>query len=80
MRLEAIDPSHADTVALVRGPLVLFALAENPRAVSRQALLAAEQVSGQTATWQAQTASGKMLLRPFFAINDEPYQTYLQVS
>ncbi len=29
MRLEAIEASHQETVALVRGPLVLFALTEN---------------------------------------------------
>src|SRR5271154_1854474 len=45
MRLEPIDPQHPDTVALVRGPLVLFAMTEQAPKVTRQQLLAAEPAS-----------------------------------
>lgn len=79
VRLEAVDPSHPSTVALVRGPLVLFAVAENPPAVTRQQLLSAVQLPGQ-ATWRAATASGALLLRPFYGIGEEKYSTYLSVS
>ncbi len=79
MRLEAIDSSHPDSVALLRGPLVLFAIAENPPAISRQQLLAATQLPGQS-TWRADTASGPLLLRPFLAINDERYFTYVNAA
>lgn len=37
MRLEAIDSDHPDTVALIRGPLVLFALTENAPRFTRRA-------------------------------------------
>jgi DUF1680 family protein len=79
MRLEAIDEQHPETVALVRGPLVLFAVTENAPRVSRQQLLAASPIAGRSA-WQAQTASGPLRLLPFTEITDEHYTTYLIVS
>ncbi|MBV9297292.1 MAG: glycoside hydrolase family 127 protein [Acidobacteriaceae bacterium] len=79
MRIEPIDPDHSDTVALLRGPLVLFAIAENPPAVTRQQLLSAARVPEQ-ATWRAETSSNPLLLRPFVAIADEHYSTYMKVS
>ncbi len=79
MRLEPIDPNHPNTVALLRGPLVLFAMTDNPPAVTRQQLLSAAQIPQQT-NWRANTASGPLLLRPFVAINDEHYSTYVTVA
>lgn len=75
MRFEAIDARHPDTVALVRGPLVLFAIGENAPKPGRQELLAAQRVAGQKA-WKA----GDLLFRPFFEIKDESYNTYLNVA
>ena len=79
MRLEAIDAKHPDTVALLRGPLVLFPLTESQPAVTRQQLLSAVQPSQQPA-WQAKTGSGPLRLLPFSAITDERYATYLNVG
>ncbi len=78
-RLESIDESHLDTVALLRGPLVLFAMGGQPSAVTRQQLLAAERVP-QEPNWRAKTEAGPLLFRPFLAIDDEPYSTYLNAS
>lgn len=77
-RLEPIDPRHPKTVALLSGPLVLFAIADKPPVLSSQQLLAAEKVAGQR--WQAETASQPLKLLPFTAISDEQYSTYLLVS
>jgi DUF1680 family protein len=79
MRLEAIDPNHPDTVALLRGPLVLFAIEDHPPVATRQQLLSTVELREQT-TWRADTASGPLLLCPFFAIKDERYSTYLNAS
>jgi hypothetical protein len=59
--------------------LVLFAITENPPAVTRLELLSALRLP-QESTWRAETASGPLLLRPFTAINDERYCTYLNVG
>jgi len=80
LRLESIDAGHKDTVALVRGPLVLFAMtADQPRVTGEQ-LLAARRVSDQP-VWRVQEAgSGPLFFKPFTAIEDEKYLTYLKVA
>ena len=83
-RLESIDARHADTVALLRGPLVLFAIADgsaatpSKRAMTREQLLAAARVDGQN--WEVKTSSGALAMRPFTAIGDEQYSAYLRVG
>ncbi len=79
MRLEPIDSAHPDTVALLRGPLVLLALTDRSPEVTRKQLLTASQVEGQP-IWRAATDSGRLSLRPFTDIEDKPYLTYLKVS
>jgi DUF1680 family protein len=77
-RLEAINSRHPETVALLRGPLVLFATGTLPNAVKKEELLNAKKVGPQR--WQATTATGTIDLLPFTAITDEPYSTYLRLS
>jgi uncharacterized protein len=79
MRLEAIDAQHPETVALVRGPLVLFAMTEEAPRVSREQLLAAKQMRGQ-AVWMAESGAGPLLLMPFTDVHEERYRTYMTVS
>lgn len=79
LRLEPLDSRHADLAAVLSGPLVLFAIREKePAALTRQQLLAAKK-KGKS-RWQAETASGPVTLRPFTAIEEERYSTYLRVS
>ena len=78
-RLEAIDRQHPQTVALVRGPLVLFAVTEDTPVVTRAQLLAAVRLPQQSA-WQVDTASGPLRFLPFTAIQDQRYTTYLTVA
>jgi uncharacterized protein len=77
-RLEAIDAQHPETVALMMGPLVLFAIGDSQPAVTRAQLLAANKIA--TGMWQVQTAEGTMKMLPFTAIEDQPYATYLRVG
>jgi uncharacterized protein len=82
MRLEPIDPRHADTVALVRGPLALMAVKQNqsdpqPR-VTREQLLLARRVSGRE--WQVDAASGPVTMLPFTWLGSRPYTTYLKLG
>jgi hypothetical protein len=79
LRLEPLDSRHADLAAVLSGPLVLFAIREKaPAALTRQQLLAAKKTG--TSRWQTETASGPVTLRPFTAIEEERYSTYLRVS
>jgi len=77
-RLEAIDAQHADTVALLVGPLVLFAITDPQPSLTRAQLLAAKNIGMQT--WQVETASGPVKMLPFTEIEDEQYSMYLRVT
>jgi len=78
MRLEAIDPQHPDTVALLCGPVVLFPTGSAIPALTREQLLAAKRVQPQR--WQVETGSASLEMAPFTAIDHEPYSTYLNLS
>ncbi|MBZ5655474.1 MAG: glycoside hydrolase family 127 protein [Acidobacteriia bacterium] len=77
-RLEPIDAQHPNTVALLCGPLVLFAITEAAPVVSRQQLLSAKKIGEQK--WQVETATARLNMLPFTAIWDEQYSTYLIVQ
>lgn len=80
VRLEPVDPQHADTVAVMRGPLVLFALKpqqDNPMPrFERNALLDIRRVSQRE--WQARAGDAMFRLVPFTEVGSEPYTTYLR--
>lgn len=79
LRLEPIDAAHPDTVALVRGPLVLFAISDSAtHAVKRNNLLAAQRIPGQP-IWSVQSDSSSLQLTPFTEVGDRTYSTYLEV-
>ena len=78
IRLEAIDAQHLQTVALLCGPLVLFAITDVPPAVTARQLLAAKKTGQES--WQVETDRGVMSMLPFTAIADQPYSTYLTVK
>ncbi len=76
-RLEPVDDQHPNLVALMRGPLVLFAVDYKDQRVSRDQLLAASRVAENE--WSAPSDSGPLRLLPFTAIGDENYSTYVSV-
>ncbi len=75
-RLEAIHPRHPDTVALVAGPMALFALSGDGTALTAKQMLAAQRVGASA--WLAGSGPGAVKFVPFTAIGDEGYRTYLQ--
>jgi uncharacterized protein len=74
LRLEPIDAEHPQIVALLCGPLVLFAITDEPPAVTPRQLLAAKK-TGQH-EWQIEIAGKLLRLLPFTAIEDQQYSTY----
>jgi uncharacterized protein len=77
-RLEAVDARHPETIAVMRGPLVLFAVGAERPAVSRSQLLAVRQV--EASRWLAEGAAGPVTFAPFTAVGDMTYSTYLRVE
>ncbi len=78
IRLEAVDPQHRDTVALVVGPVVLFAVGDGERKITRAQLMAAKKNGARS--WQLETVSGVVKMVPFIGLGDEEYSTYLRVT
>ena len=76
-RLESLDPQHADTVALLVGPIVLFALMDSPT-VTRAQLLAVKKMVPEV--WHVDLGGRIMKMMPFTAIDDQEYTTYLRVT
>lgn len=79
LRLEAIDPQHPGTVALLRGPLVLFAITGRRPSVTRSQLLAARRLGGEAA-WSVPAASGELRMVPFTHMANNTYTTYFDIS
>jgi DUF1680 family protein len=78
-RLEAIDEQNSNHVALVRGPLAMFAVGFIPQKITRKQLLSATPVAQSSDDWVAETDTGTLTLRPFAAIMSESYRLYHRV-
>jgi uncharacterized protein len=78
LRLETIDPNHPKLVALMQGPLVLFAIADSQPSFDRNALLEAKPANNASGDWFADSADGsRVTMRPFMNIDQESYSTYV---
>jgi DUF1680 family protein len=80
LELKAVDSQHPDTIAVVFGPLVLFAVAADTPQVKRAQLLAAKRQTPESPEWHDDIPDGRLRLMPFWVIKDERYSTYLCVS
>jgi DUF1680 family protein len=80
LRLERVDVQHANQQALLRGPLVLFAVADAQPQFESGALLRAKP-AGASGDCMATSADGKdIVMRPFMNIKEERYSTYVEVQ
>jgi uncharacterized protein len=78
LRLEQVDANHPNLVALVQGPLVLFAVADAQPRFDRRSLLAAKPANNAAGDWTATSADGSNItMRPFMNIDKESYSTYV---
>jgi len=78
LRLETVDVNHPKLVALMQGPLVLFAVADSQPSFDRNALLQAKPANNASGDWLADSADGnRVTMRPFMNIDKESYSTYV---
>lgn len=80
LRVEAIDEQNPNNVALMHGPVALFAVGEIPSRISKKQLLAAVQFTQSSQDWAVQTDHGALTMRPFAAIMSEGYRLYLRTE
>ncbi|MCU1321681.1 MAG: putative glycosyl hydrolase [Acidobacteriaceae bacterium] len=78
LRLVPLDGGHPNLIALVRGPVALFAIEPGERKMTRENLLAAERV-GTSADWQVKTDQGMVSMKSYPAITTETYRLYQEV-
>jgi uncharacterized protein len=78
LRMEVLDAAHPETVAVMFGPRVLFALAAGPVKVTRTQVFAARQAGG--GEWTMDSANGPLRMVPFTSVGENTYSTYIRVS
>jgi DUF1680 family protein len=78
-RTVPIEERAPDTVAVMRGPVMLTAI-DPPEelAASAAALAQMEPVSGNPLEFDCQTVAGKVRMRPFYQVQGETYSTYFR--
>ena len=78
LRLEVVDANHPNLVALLHGPLVLFAVADSQPSFDRRGLLEAHPTSTSSGDWLATSVDGNAVtMRPFMNIDRESYSAYV---
>jgi uncharacterized protein len=77
LQLVPVDPQHPDMLALVHGPVALFAVDPKSVKLTRTQMLGARQRSTGSAEWEIATDQGALVLIPFTAITDQRYRLYL---
>jgi len=78
-RAAPVDDRHTDTVAVMRGPVMLVAVDPPEKLEAGAAALARmEPVSGKPLEFECRTAAGSVRMRPFYRVQREPYTTYFR--
>ena len=76
LRLQAVDPENPGVVALLRGPVAMFAVGNLPTNFTRAQLLAAVAAGSSSDDLIVSGDAEKITFRSFAAINDETYRLY----
>jgi DUF1680 family protein len=78
LRLVPLDAQHPNLVALMHGPVTLFAILPLAGAITKAALLSARRVSSSSTDWHIAAETGQLTMKPFSAITNEHYRLYQQ--
>ena len=78
LRLVPLDGQHPNLVALVHGPVALFAIGAQVPKMTRQQLLGAQRV-GTSGDWEVAADGKKVVMRSYPAIKDERYRLYQEI-
>jgi DUF1680 family protein len=80
-RAVPVDDRHQDTVAMMRGPVMLVACNPPEKLEAASTSLARmEAIADKPLEFDCRTASGLVRMRPFYAVRREPYTTYVRVT
>ncbi len=79
LRFEAVDEKHSKMLAVVQGPLALFATGDRFLPMRREELLKIRQVGAGAAEWRVTNGDGVQVFKPYFAIRQESTRLYQPV-
>jgi uncharacterized protein len=79
LRLIPLDAQHTNIVALLHGPLALFAIDPGPKALTRNQLLTAQKLGPDSTDWEVATEQGRVRMKSFAAITHEHYRLYQEI-
>jgi hypothetical protein len=77
LRLAPLDEHHPQLVALLYGPVALFAIEPGSQTITQKQLLTAQRI-GRSSAWEVATESGKLHMLPYPSITNETYRLYQQ--
>lgn len=78
LRLEPVDEKHPKLLAVMQGPLALFAVGDRFLPMRREELMKVRQIAS-SAEWRATTSDGVQVFKPFYAIGNEATRLYQPV-
>jgi DUF1680 family protein len=78
LRLPPVDPQHPNLIAVLQGPLALFAVGDVPDGLTRTNLLATRQRGVDD--WQVPASAQGLKMVSYPAIRNETYRLYLPVT
>jgi uncharacterized protein len=76
LRLVPLDAGHKNTVALLHGPVALFAIEQGSKTITQKQLLQAQKVTAGSSDWQVQTDQGVVVMKSYPKITNEQYRLY----
>ncbi len=76
LRLEAVDEKHPDLLAVMQGPLALFATGDRFLPLKRPDLMAVRQTAPGSAEWRVSTRDGVQAFKPYVAVGSETTRLY----
>lgn len=76
---EPVDAQNPDQVAVMRGPLVWLGIQEQQPTLRRLELGHLQLARDPGGDWILRAADTKVMVRPFYLVQDEIYQTYWKV-
>jgi DUF1680 family protein len=76
LRLVPLDSMHTDLVALLNGPVALFAIEPGSQNMTQKQMLQAQRSASSSGEWEVATNQGKIQMKPYSAITTEHYRLY----
>jgi DUF1680 family protein len=76
LRLFPLDPQHTNMVALLHGPVALFAIEPGSKTMTQKQMLQAQRTGGSSNDWEVTTDQGKVLMKSYPMISNEQYRLY----